>query len=196
MDTDSNINARPIGRIELILGPAFAGKTTELMRRVRRQRVAGKQCRVFECVRDPCYDDGKNVVRLYMYDKERGTALPAKTNLLSFREQIAKFDVVAIDEAQFFLDLVQFCNWVAATGSLVLVAALSGTDERKPFPVVAELISNADDVSFLHAVCTRCNADAAFSCRLGPSSKLGAVGSPGDRQAVCRRCHAAPSLQH
>jgi len=101
-------------------------------------------------------------------------------------------DVIGIDEGQFFPDLVEVCEKLAAAGKTVLVASLDGTFQRKPFGRTLELIPMAESVTKLQAVCMICFRDAAFSRRLGDETAIEVIGGADKYVAVCRECFFKP----
>lgn len=101
------------------------------------------------------------------------------------------FDVVAIDEGQFFADLVEFSEMCANAGKIVIIAALDGDFRRKPFGRVLELIPMAERIDKLTAVCTRCCSDAAFTQRTVASTEIELIGGAESYRPVCRACFNA-----
>ena len=101
--------------------------------------------------------------------------------------------MLAIDEGQFFPDLADACDRWAAQGKSVIVAALDGTFQREPFPVIMALIPRAEEVIKLTAVCVGCGADAAFSRRLSDETDVEVIGGSDKYVAMCRVCYAMPT---
>lgn len=131
--------------IELILGPMFSGKTTELLRRIAREYRANRQVLLVKYSKDDRYssDSVASHDRLMMEDIL--TISCSNLNpIVSFVEKFKNTEhepiVIGIDEGQFFPDLIEFCEKMAQLGKEIHVAALDGTFERKPFPVIADLI--------------------------------------------------------
>lgn len=170
------------GLIELIVGPMFAGKSTELMRRMKRLSIAGKRCLYVNHDSNTRYGTG-----ITTHDGKEQEALNCSTlsNL-----SIHQYDVVGIDEGQFFPDLVEFCEAAANDGKIVIVAALNGTFERKPFHQIIELFSRVEHITKLEAVCMYCQADASFSKRLNEDRSIHLVGGTDLYAAVCRVCYS------
>ncbi|WIA29953.1 hypothetical protein OEZ86_000051 [Tetradesmus obliquus] len=184
------------GRLELILGPMFAGKTTALINRVKQVSApeAGRLAVAVKSSKDERYGchwvvthDGR-CMRCFTAD-----------SLAQFRDQLGpayhKLAVLAIDEAQFFPDLAEFCaEAVDRDGKHVIVAGLSGDFRRQRFGQLTELMPLADSIRQLTSKCAFCSADALFSLRLvdaaGPQALIG-----GDEKyrAACRRCYLAHS---
>jgi thymidine kinase len=101
-------------------------------------------------------------------------------------------DVVAVDEGQFFPDLASFCSAQASSGRIVVVAALDGTYDRKPWPSVSELIPLSESVIKLTAICHSCGAEAPFSRRIVASLATTLIGDKDKYEAACRRCYESP----
>ena len=102
--------------------------------------------------------------------------------------QMKNYDVVGIDEGQFFEDIVEFCQQAANLGKIVLVAALDGTFERKPFGNIINLIPLAEKVNKLCAVCVYCTSEAAFTKRIIESKEIQLIGGDEMYKPVCRAC--------
>mmetsp|Transcript_24835 Transcript_24835/g.53824 ORF Transcript_24835/g.53824 Transcript_24835/m.53824 type:complete len:134 (+) Transcript_24835:3-404(+) len=115
-------------------------------------------------------------------------ALPTDS-LMELVEKSREFDVIGIDEGQFFPDIVPFCDMLASEGKIVVVAALDGTFQRKPFGTVLELIPLAESVCKLTAVCKGCFSDAAFTKRLGAETAVEVIGGSEMYLPVCRQCY-------
>jgi len=133
--------------IDLVLGPMFAGKSTELLRRIKRYRVANKQCLVIKYANDNRYSDSC----VSTHDQQMIEAVSC-TNLLDVEEKALDYDIIGIDEGQFFENLVEFSESMANNGKMVIIAALDGTFERKAFGKVLELIPLCESVTKLDAV--------------------------------------------
>eukprot|EP00045_Choanoeca_perplexa_P016768 m.230707 g.230707 ORF g.230707 m.230707 type:complete len:250 (+) comp17354_c0_seq7:4666-5415(+) len=176
------------GAIHMIVGPMFSGKSTELLRRIKRQSVASKRCMIIKYSKDTRY----GLEGVITHDKQQSTA-KACTMLSEAREEAEDFDVIGIDEGQFFGDLVEFSEDMANQGKLIIIAALDGTFQRKPFANVMELIPLAESVVKLSAVCMVCNRDAAFSKRLSDETEVELIGGADKYIAVCRKCYLAPN---
>lgn len=103
-------------------------------------------------------------------------------------ERCKAYNVIAIDEGQFFPDLVEFAEKLANEGHVVIVAALDGTFQRKPFGSVLELIPLAEKVDKLSAVCIDCGKEAAFTRRTVESNEIELIGGEECYKPVCRKC--------
>ncbi|DAZ92905.1 TPA: hypothetical protein N0F65_013067 [Lagenidium giganteum] len=159
------------GQLQLIIGPMFSGKSTELIRRMRRFQHAKLECLVVKYKLDDRYSEEK----MSTHDKQMFKAAPV-ARLEEIRQHIDQYDVIGIDEGQFFPDLLEFCDSVANSGKTVIVAALDGTFERKPFGSVCSLIPSAEQVIKLNAVCTECGRDAAFTRRIVADKSIELIG--------------------
>jgi thymidine kinase len=175
------------GKLELILGPMYSGKTTELIRRINRLKVTGKQCVVIKYTGDNRYSDRNETVT------HDSATYPATTTLRLSRVQLGDhLDAIGIDEGQFFEDLVYFCRMQVSRGLTVIVSALDGTFEQKSFGKVYELIPFCDSAVKLTAVCMDCGqAEAPFTRRLGSETEVKLIGGSEKYHAVCRSCYDA-----
>ena len=99
------------------------------------------------------------------------------------------YDVIGIDEGQFFNDIAHYCEKWAQTGKTVIVAALDATFQRKPFNSILQLVPLAEKVTKLTAVCTDCAADAAFTARTTKETDVEVIGGSSSYKAVCRNCY-------
>jgi len=171
------------GEIQLILGPMFAGKSTELIRRVRRYQVARRKVVVVK----PQIDDRYGSSGVVTHDRLTFPGL-APGSLSEVQDQLMGCDVIGIDEGQFFSDIVEACEALAKAGKTVIVAALDGTYQRRPFENISRLISVADTVEKLLAVCHICSGVAPFSARLTGEPGDVLIGGEDKYVAVCRGC--------
>ncbi|MBQ1667372.1 MAG: thymidine kinase, partial [Prevotella sp.] len=155
------------GRIEVVCGSMFSGKTEELIRRMKRAKFAKQKVEIFKPAIDTRYSD----VNVVSHDQTAIPSTPVDTSstilLLS-----SDIDVVGIDEAQ-FLDngLVEVCNELANRGVRVIVAGLDMDFKGVPFGPMPALCAIADDVTKVHAICVRCGSLAYLSHRLVQNDK-------------------------
>ncbi len=173
----------------------FAGKTEELLRRVRRAAIAGQRVVVFSHALDTRAGDGRIASH---------AGLDAPSRAVGSAEEIARaveadeLDIVAIDEAQFFGPRLEaIVHDLAARGLHVIVAGLDVTFLGRPFEPLPALMAQAERVDKLTAVCSVCGADAIFHARVAPASSADVnlvtenVGGRETYQALCRR-HFSP----
>lgn len=175
---------RTRGQIQVIFGPMFSGKSTELMRRVRRFQVAQYNCLVVKYSKDTRYSD----TGMATHDKNTMEAVAA-IRLSDVRAAALAASVIGIDEGQFFPDTVEFCEEMANLGKTIVVAALDGTFQRKAFGNILNLVPLAESVVKLHAVCMQCYKEAAYTKRLGAEKEVEVIGGADKYQAVCRKCY-------
>jgi thymidine kinase len=168
----------------------FSGKTEELLRRVKRARLARQRVVLFKPRIDNRYDDVKVVSHEGI--KADATAVASSTELVSFVDLAQPPEVVGIDEVQFFDDgIVEAVERLANAGVRVICAGLDQDYRGKPFGPIPALMSVAEYVTKLQAVCSRCGAAACRSQRLvGMEGQL-FVGGAADYEPRCRRCFVA-----
>ncbi|XP_072318917.1 thymidine kinase, cytosolic [Eucyclogobius newberryi] len=172
------------GQIQVIFGPMFSGKSTELMRRVRRFQVAQYNCLVVKYAKDTRYSD----TGMATHDKNTMDAVSANS-LEDVRTFALKACVIGIDEGQFFPDTVPFAEEMANLGKIIIVAALDGTFQRKAFGNILNLVPLAESVVKLHAVCMQCYKEAAYTKRIGAEKEVEVIGGADKYQAACRKCY-------
>jgi thymidine kinase len=170
------------GELQLVFGPMFSGKSTELMRRIRRYSFAQKKCVVCKYAKDQRYA-GEHELASHDGNKMMATGC---LRLEEVKHLIDEYDVIGVDEGQFFPDLAAFCEEAADRGKIVVVAALDGTFERQPFGQVCSLIPKAEKVEKLSAVCKISGQDAAFSRRIGGATDVEVIGGAELYLPVCR----------
>ena len=149
------------GRIEVVCGSMFSGKTEELIRRLRRAKFARQRVEIYKPAIDKRYSEEEVV----SHDSNAimSTPIDSSAQILLLSSDI---DVVGIDEAQFFDDgLVDVCNELANRGVRVIVAGLDMDYKGVPFGPIPALCAIADDVQKVHAICVKCGALAYVSHR-------------------------------
>ena len=173
------------GRIEVICGSMFSGKTEELIRRMKRAKFAKQKVEIFKPSIDIRYSD-EDVVS-HDHNSITSTPIDSSASILLLSSDI---DVVGIDEAQ-FLDqhLPEVCNELANRGVRVIVAGLDMDYKGVPFGPIPSLCAIADDVTKVHAICVRCGALAYVSHRLVDNDKRVLLGETGEYEPLCRECY-------
>lgn len=174
------------GRMEVITGPMFSGKSEELIRRLKRAKIAKQRVVCFK----PDIDLRYHKTAISSHSAQTHDAYVV-ANVDRLREalfaQIDQIEVVGIDEAQFFDEgLVALSLELIHLGKRVLIAGLDTTFAGEPFEPIPDLMSVADEVVKLSAVCMRCGAPAIHTQRLGGSRELVVVGAAGMYEARCR----------
>ncbi|XP_040186978.1 thymidine kinase, cytosolic [Rana temporaria] len=172
------------GKIQVIFGPMFSGKSTELMRRVRRFQIAQYKCMVIKYAKDNRYSQEQ----LATHDRHTMSAVSTCSLADVFTEAL-NCCVIGIDEGQFFPDIVEFCEEMANKGKTVIIAALDGTFQRKPFGDILNLVPLAESVVKLNAVCMECYREASYTKRLGAEKEVEVIGGADKYHSVCRLCY-------
>ena len=173
------------GRIEVVCGSMFSGKTEELIRRMKRAKFAKQKVEIFKPSLDTRYSE-EDVVS---HDKNtiRSTPIDSSGAILLLASDI---DVVGIDEAQFFDDgLVEVCNQLANNGVRVIVAGLDMDFKGIPFGPMPALCAIADDVTKVHAICVKCGSLAYVSHRTVDSDRRVLLGETMEYEPLCRECY-------
>jgi len=181
------------GWLEVITGPMYCGKSEELIRRLRRVKIAKQKVKVFKPVLDNRYSK-KDVVS-HSGDSIEAVPVDHPEEILERIDD--NVDVVGIDEAQFFHeDLVEICENLADKGIRVILAGLDRDFRSEPFGPMPELMARAEYVDKLHAICIQCGEPASRTQRLidgEPAAKddpVILVGASEVYEARCRSCHA------
>lgn len=178
------------GRIEVICGSMFSGKTEELLRRLRRAKIARQKVEIFKPVIDVRYSQEEVV----SHDKNSILSTPVEhsSNILLLASEV---EVVGVDEAQFFdKGLTDVCQQLADQGIRVIVAGLDMDFKRIPFGPMPALCAIADDVTKVHAICVRCGSLACYSHRIVAGEKQVMLGEMHEYQPLCRKCYLQEQL--
>lgn len=182
------------GRIEVVCGSMFSGKTEELIRRIKRATFARQRVVIFKPQIDTRYSEEEVV----SHDRNSVMSVPLSTsaeilNYLSSHTASTDgydFDVVGIDEAQFFgMDLVDVCNQLANNGVRVIIAGLDMDFQCTPFGPIPALCAVADEVTKVHAICVKCGALAYVSHRLVHDQNQVLIGEQAEYEPLCRECY-------
>lgn len=177
---------RPTGWIEVICGPMFSGKTEELIRRVKLSLIAKQRVQVFK----PQIDDRYANEYIISHSEQKVVCTPVKNSSDVLELVRDNTRILGIDEAQFFDDeIVSVCEKLANRGMRVIVAGLDQDYLGKPFGRMPELLSIAESVLKLKAVCVACGGQASKTQRLIRSDEQIVVGSGECYEARCRVCH-------
>ncbi len=185
MTTNLTGEAHRPGRIEVVCGSMFSGKTEELIRRMRRAQFAKQRVEIFKPAIDVRYSQ-EDVVS---HDQKhiQSTPIDSSASILLLAENI---EVVGIDEAQFFDDgIVDVCNQLANRGVRVIVAGLDMDYRGIPFGPMPALCAIADDVTKVHAICVKCGSLAYVSHRKVQNDKRVLLGETQEYEPLCRECY-------
>lgn len=181
------------GELEVITGPMFSGKSSELIRRVRVARIAEQRVVIFKHSLDSRYS--KNYIQTHIGEKMESIPVSNVNEILNKLKGV-EFDLVAIDEVQFFGDeLINLCKELINRKYKVIVAGLDTDFRGEPFGPVPELLAIADSITKLYAVCNKCKGKANMTQRFinGKTAKYSdpiiLVGAKESYEARCRNCH-------
>ena len=185
MFIETNLNAKTKhGCIEVIAGSMFSGKTEELIRRLKRAKIAKQRVEIFK----PLIDNRYSPEEVVSHDANaiHSTPVNHSSNILLLATEV---DVIGIDEAQFFdMGLPEICKTLANKGIRVIVAGLDTDFKGNPFGPMPNLMAIAEFVTKIHAICVRCGNLAHYSFRLTKNEKLVMLGSEEKYEPLCRNC--------
>lgn len=172
------------GWIEVICGSMFSGKTEELIRRLKRVKIANLKVEIFKPAIDVRYDE----IKIVSHDTNSIHSTPVP-NAAQILELAIDCDVVGIDEAQFFdEDIANVCEQLALKGIRVIVAGLDMDYLGKPFGQMPNLLAVADYITKLHAICMRCGNIANISYRKTEQEGQVLLGEKDIYEPRCREC--------
>ena len=177
------------GWIEVIAGCMFSGKTEELIRRLRRAKIAKLNVTVFK----PKIDDRycKDEIVSHSEQSLASKVVETPNEILEFSKDA---HVVGIDEAQFFSDdLVNVCNKLANEGKRVIVAGLDQDYRGIPFEPIPQLLAHAEYITKTLAICVKCGNPADKTQRTIKTKERVVVGASDSYEARCRKCHYIPT---
>lgn len=172
--------------IEVICGPMFSGKTEELIRRLRRLQYARVNFMLFK----PTIDDRYDEINVTSHNKTSITSVPIQypSEITLHLNQNPDVTTIAIDEVQFLNgDIVDICSKLDVNYH-IMVAGLDMDHRGNPFKIMQGLLTIADSVSKLSAVCVKCGADAKMSYKLSKNEDIVDVGGSEKYEARCRKC--------
>ena len=172
------------GWMEVIAGCMFSGKTEELIRRLKRAKIANMKVEIFKPATDTRYDKEKIVSHDENYIHSTPVALSDE-----ILKKIDGLEVVGVDEAQFFDDnIVNVCHQLAARGIRVIVAGLDMDYLGRPFGPMPQLLSQAEYITKVHAICVRCGNLASYSFRKSAETGTVLLGEKDHYEPRCRSC--------
>ena len=185
MFIEPHIKAEKRGWIEVICGSMFSGKTEELIRRLKRARIANQKIEIFK----PALDTRFHEQNIVSHDENavHSTAIDNSQTILLMASEV---DVIGIDEAQFFDDqLPEVCDQLAFRGIRVIVAGLDMDYKARPFGQIPHLLSKADYITKLHAICVKCGNIANYSYRKTQEAAQIVLGEKDLYEPRCRQCY-------
>lgn len=184
MFIEPSVNKEQKGWIEVVCGSMFSGKTEELIRRLKRAIIANKKVEIFKPAIDVRYDE--NEVVSHDQNSIRSTPVSHSENILLLANDV---EVVGIDEAQFFdKELVKVCEKLAKRGTRVIIAGLDMDFLGKPFGPMPYLLSIADYITKVHAICVPCGDIAVHSFRKISDEQTVLLGEKESYEPRCRKC--------
>ena len=184
MFIEPNLSGERVGWIEVICGSMFSGKTEELIRRLKRVKIANLKVEIFKPSIDTRYDE----IQVVSHDSNAilSTPIDNPQTILLLANDV---DVVGIDEAQFFdIEIVNVCQILASKGIRVIVAGLDMDYLGKPFGAMPYLLAVADYITKLHAICVQCGNIASISYRKTEADGQVLLGEKDIYEPRCRRC--------
>lgn len=175
---------RQPGRIEVVCGSMFSGKTEELIRRLKRAKIARQKVIIFK----PDIDTRYSKVDVVSHDHNIIASTPVRAPGAILKNAIG-YDVIGIDEAQFFdHELVDVCNKLAYQGIRVIIAGLDMDFRGNPFGPIPDICAIADEVTKVHAICVKCGSLAYASHRLVRNNAQVMLGEQEEYEPLCRNC--------
>lgn len=184
LEKDTNNKTRA-GWIEIICGSMFSGKTEELIRRLNRARIAKQKVEIFKPTIDKRYSEADVVS--HNSNSIRSIPVQSASEILFYANE---FDVIGIDEAQFFdEELASVCNRLADQGIRVIIAGLDMDFQGNPFGPIPQLLAIAEYVTKVHAICMQCGSLAHYSHRTIDNDKLVMLGETESYEPLCRPCY-------
>lgn len=173
------------GWIEVICGSMFSGKTEELIRRIKRAQFANQKVMIFKSKKDVRYDE--TAVVSHDDNSIDGTPIEKSEDMYNY---IDKVNVIGVDEAQFFDDkLPEVCQRLAVRGIRIIVAGLDMDFRGKPFGPIPHLLSVAEYITKVHAICPHCGNLATHSYRLSQEQDTVLLGEKDKYEPRCRVCY-------
>jgi thymidine kinase len=172
------------GSIEVIAGSMFSGKTEELIRRLKRAKIARLKVEIFK----PAIDTRYSASEVVSHDENSILSTPVESsgNIMLLTSDV---DVIGIDEAQFFdAGLIEVSISLANMGIRVIIAGLDMDFKGNPFGPIPGLMAVADHITKVHAICMRCGDVAQFSHRFSKADKLVLLGEKDEYEPLCRSC--------
>jgi len=185
MFLEPNFRGQRSGWIEVVCGSMFSGKTEELIRRLKRAKIANQKVQIFKPVTDTRYD----VNNVVSHDENSILSIPVEKSRDIIKAALG-YNVVGIDEAQFFdMELVKVAQHLAIKGTRVIVAGLDMDYKGVPFGPIPHLLAVAEYITKVHAICPHCGSLANHSYRLSDESSQVVLGEKDKYEPRCRICN-------
>ena len=190
MFLEPNVNKSKTGWIEVVCGSMFSGKTEELIRRLKRAKIANLKVEIFK----PQIDTRYHETEVVSHDSNSimSTPVSSSQNILLLSSDV---EVVGIDEAQFFdMDLIDVCQQLAFRGKRVIIAGLDMDFAGLPFGPMPQLLAVAEYITKVHAICVHCGNLATHSYRLSEDNAQVLLGAKDLYEPRCRVCYQDGNL--
>lgn len=168
-----------MGKLNLIIGPMYSGKTSELLNRYRRYKLGNKKCLLVKFEDDTRYDNDM----ITTHDGIKYEAIKCK-KLSDINDKIISYDVICIDEIQFYRDALIIDEW--SNYKIIIACGLNGDFKREPFDIISKLIPKADNILHMTAVCRNTGNTAPFTLRLSDDEEQQVIGGLDKYEAVSR----------
>lgn len=190
MFLEPSFRSQRSGWIEVICGSMFSGKTEELIRRIKRARIAHQRTHIFK----PALDTRFGEDQVTSHDANSLESMPLHTSK-EILDLAGDAQVVGIDEAQFFDEhLPAVCEELAMRGVRVIVAGLDMDYRGRPFGAMPSLLAVAEYITKVHAICSHCGGLATHSYRLAQEDKTVLLGEKNEYEARCRVCFSRGNM--
>ena len=177
-------NDQEFGKIKLIIGPMFSGKSTRLIETVRKYSFKNKKTILINFIGDNRYTSESQIVThdQIKYDSIQCQYLNEKISMLE------NYDVIGIDEGQFFSDLLEICDILSRFGKIIFIAALSSNDHMKPYDNISKLIPFVDKIKLMKAYCFFCHKQAGFNLKIKKCKTNFIDERKENYKPVCKNC--------
>lgn len=185
MFLEPNFKGQRSGWLEVICGSMFSGKTEELLRRIKRAKIANQSVKIFKPAKDTRY----SVKDVVSHDENSYEGIPVSHSKEIF-QHIDNANVIGVDEAQFFdKDLPEVCEKLALKGYRVIIAGLDMDFRGVPFGPIPQLLAVAEYITKVHAICPHCGNLATHSYRLSEEDETVVLGEKDKYEPRCRICY-------
>ncbi|CCU56233.1 thymidine kinase [Mythimna separata entomopoxvirus 'L'] len=176
--------------IDLIIGPMYSGKTSELIRRITRYMICKKKCVVITHNLNNRYNNDELITH-DGYKLIKGCLFIKTDELRKIKYAILDYDIIGVDECQFFDsdDILSFCDDYANIDKKLIIAGLSSDFNKNPFDSVIKLISVSENITKLYAICNICYENATFTMKKSNKNVLIEIGSTDLYTPLCRKCY-------
>lgn len=185
MFIEPNISGERRGWIEVICGSMFSGKTEELIRRLKRAKIANLNVEIYK----PSIDTRYHETKVVSHDANAFPSTPV-SHSSDIKNLVTQADIVGIDEAQFFDEgIIDTCETLALQGKRIIIAGLDMDYLGQPFGPMPQLLAVADYITKLHAICVKCGNIANISYRKTEQNEQLVLGEKDVYEPRCRKCY-------